>query len=149
MDLRIQKHQKFVTKDEDGQPNGYLIPIYNINDGFFSPGTEPKQVYLTVVSPGKYKGPHLHFIRKGFFTCIRGNIKIIIKSDGEYKVFFSGESFDYASIEVPIGVPAVIQNIGIDEAFVLNMPNPAWTPEMQDEHTADFSDYDFDLKEVN
>ena len=30
-----------------------------------------------------------------------------------------------------------------DEAYVLNMPSPAWTPTMNDEHTADFSGFDF------
>ena len=43
------------------------------------------------------------------------------------------------------GVPAALQNICEEEAFVINMPHPAWTPDMNDEHTADFSDFDFTL----
>ncbi len=46
-----------------------------------------------------------------------------------------------------MGVPALIQNLGEDDAFVLNMPHPAWRPDMNDEHTADFSDYDFGSRE--
>ena len=46
---------------------------------------------------------------------------------------------------MPTGVPAALQNLGQTEAFVLNMPNPAWTPEMKDEYSADFSDFKFDL----
>ena len=44
---------------------------------------------------------------------------------------------------VPAGTPAALQNLGDDEAYVLNMPNPAWEPTMDDEYSADFSDFDF------
>ena len=145
VNIRTQKHPKIVTKRQDGLPNGYLIPLYNIHDGFFGEGSEPKQVYLTVIAPGEKKGPHLHLIRTGFFTCIKGNIKIVLKTTEGYRELYSGESYDYLSVEVPTGVPALLINLGEGEAFVLNMPNPAWTPGMNDEHTADFSDYDFSI----
>ena len=141
MNPRTVVHSRIPTFDPAGQQNGYLIPIYNVNDGFFAPGKEPQQVYLTVVAPRACKGPHLHFIRTGFFTCIKGNVRIVVKVEGEYQEYYSGESYEYLSVEVPVGISAVIQNIGDEEAFVLNMPNPAWTPEMKDEHTADFSDF--------
>lgn len=139
--LRTQPHPKIVTKNDDGSPNGYLVPLYNIHDGFFAPGKEPQQVYLTVVSPGQVKGPHLHHIRTGCFTCIRGNVKIVVKTAAGYEEHFSGEDHGYCSIEIPTGVAAALYNIGPVEAFVLNMPNPAWTPTMNDEHAGDFSDY--------
>lgn len=142
MAIRTQKHPKITTKSESGVPNGYLVPLYNIHDGFFSVGSGPKQVYLTVISPHEKKGPHLHLIRTGFFTCIKGNIKIVLKIGDGYKKLYSGESYDYLSVEVPTGVPALMINLGEEDAFVLNMPNPAWTPTMNDEHTADFSDYE-------
>jgi len=141
MDIRTQKHPKIATKHQDGLVNGYLIPLYNIHDGFFAKGAEPKQVYLTVINPSEKKGPHLHFIRTGFFTCIKGNIKVVLKTAEGYKEFYSGENHDFLSIEVPVGTPALLVNIGEIEAFVLNMPNPAWTPTMDDEHAADFGDY--------
>jgi dTDP-4-dehydrorhamnose 3,5-epimerase len=141
MQIRTQTHPKITTKREDGKPNGYLVPLYNINEGFFSKGNEPQQVYLTVISPGESKGPHLHFIRTGFFTCVKGNIKVVLKVSGKYLEYFSGEAYDFLSIEVPVGVPALMVNVGEGEAFVLNMPKPAWTPTMRDEHNADFSDY--------
>jgi hypothetical protein len=141
MNIRTQKHPKIVTKNEDNIPNGYLVPLYNIHDGFFLDGSEPKQVYLTVISPCEKKGPHLHYIRTGFFTCIKGNIKIVLKTSNGYEEYYSGESNDYLSVEVPTGTPALLVNMGEGEAFVLNMPSPAWTPAMNDEHNADFSDY--------
>ncbi len=143
MEIRTVSHKKFVTKDDDGAANGFLVPLYNIHEKFFADGKDPQQVYLTTVLPGKVKGPHLHFIRTGFFTCIKGNVRVILKVDGEYQIFFSGEDYEYQSIEVPTGIPAAVECLGDEEAYLLNMPNPAWTPEMNDEHTADFSDFDY------
>lgn len=143
MQIRTQTHGKFETRGEEGEKNGFLVPIYNINDGFFASGREPQQVYMTTILPGTIKGPHLHFIRTGFFTCIKGNVRVVLKTDDGYQQFFSGEDHEFLSIEVPIGVPAAVQCIGDEEAYLLNMPNPAWTPDMNDEHSADFSDFDF------
>jgi len=144
MEIRTLVHKKFTTKDEHGDVNGFLVPLYNIHDKFFAPGKEPQQVYMTTILPGTIKGPHLHFIRTGFFTCIKGNVRVVLKTDEGYEVFFSGEDYEYKSIEVPTGVPAAVQCVGSEEAFLLNMPNPAWTPDMNDEHSADFGDFDFD-----
>ena len=141
MAIRVQEHPKIMTKTPAGSSNGYLIPIYNQTERFFADGKEPKQVYLTVIYPGQTKGPHLHLIRTGFFTCIKGNVRIVLGIDGGYTELFSGEDHNYLSVEVPMGVPALIVNEGTEEAFMLNMPNPAWTPTMNDEHDADFSDY--------
>lgn len=143
MDIKSKTNKKFVTKDHANQPNGFLVPIYNIHDGFFPPGQEPQQVYLTVIASRQIKGPHLHFIRTGCFTCIKGNARFVLKTPTEYQVFYSGEDHEYRTVIVPTGVPAVLQNLGDEDAYVLNMPNPAWTPTMNDEHTADFSDFDF------
>ena len=143
MIFQTKINPKFNTKDLRGDANGYLVPIYNIHDGFFPLGEEPKQVYLTVVAPHQIKGPHLHYIRTGCFTCIKGNARFVLKTATGYEVVLSGEEHNYRSVIVPVGVPAALQNLGDEEAFVLNMPYPAWTPDMNDEHTADFSDFDF------
>ena len=145
MTLQIKSNQKFITKDQAGETNGFLVPLYNIHDGFFLPGKEPQQVYLTVISPSKIKGPHLHFIRTGCFTCIKGNARFVLKTENGYEIVYSGEAHQYRTVIVPTGVPAALQNLGDDDAYVLNMPNPAWTPDMNDEHSADFSDFDFNL----
>ena len=143
--IKTLEHKKFVTKGHDGVANGYLVPIYNIHDGFFPEGKEPQQLYLTTVLPSMVKGPHLHYIRMGCFTCIKGNIRVVLKMTEGYQVFFSGEDYNYLSIIIPTGTPAALQCIGNTEAMVLNMPNPAWTPDMNDEFSADFSDFDFSI----
>jgi dTDP-4-dehydrorhamnose 3,5-epimerase len=136
-------HPRVTTKGTDGKPNGFLIPIYNVHETPISPEQSPKQVYLTVVSPGGVKGPHLHLKRWGLFTCIRGNVKIVLKTDAGYEEAFTGTDHEFATIQVPAGVPAALQNIGEDDAYVLNMPSPAWKPDDQDEHPVAFEDYEF------
>ncbi len=139
--MKTKKNIKIITKDEQGRSNGFLIPIYNINDNFHDCGKEPQQVYLTVVKPNKKKGPHLHFVRTGFFTCIKGNIKIVVKKESGYHEYFSGDDYEYLSIIIETGIPTLIENIGNCDAYVLNLPSPAWTPDMNDEYSYDFSDY--------
>lgn len=143
MEIKNKTNQKFLTRDNNNKPNGFLVPIYNIHDGFFLPGLEPQQVYLTVIAPRETKGPHLHFIRTGCFTCIKGNTRIVLKTPDGYQTYFSGEEHEFRSVMIPAGVAAALQNLGDEDAYVLNMPNPAWTPAMNDEHMADFSDFDF------
>ena len=143
MNIRSKRNPRIVTKNAEAKPNGFLVPIYNIHEGFFAPGKEPQQVYLTVISPEEIKGPHLHLIRTGFFTCIKGNARFVLKTSSGYQEYCSGEKYDYLSVEVPAGIPAALQNIGDEDAYVLNMPSPAWTSDMNDEHRADFGDYDF------
>ena len=144
--MKVKKNSKFVTTDKNGEVNGFLVPIYNIKDGFFDYGKEPQQVYMTVIARNKIKGPHLHYVRTGCFTCIKGNARFVIKTNDGFSQIYSGEDYDYQSVIVPTGVPAALQNIGEDEAIVLNMPSPAWTPDMNDEYSADFSDFDFTKK---
>lgn len=143
MSIKTKKTQKFITYDAKNEENGFLVPIYNINDKFFDKGYEPEQVYLTVIKPNKIKGPHLHKIRTGCFTCIKGNARFILKENGSYHIIYSGEEYDYQSVIIPTNVGAVLQNLDNEDAYILNMPNPAWTPDMQDEYDDDFSDFDF------
>lgn len=141
MKLRTQEHSKIITFDKTGKSNGYIVPIYNINDNFFGLGRELQQISLTVLAPGCNKGPHLHYVRTFFFTCIKGNLHVVAKLSDKYVEYDIGEDHQFLSVEIPTGVPALIQNLGDEEAFILNMPSPAWTPDMKDEYTADFSDY--------
>jgi len=51
------------------------------------------------------------------------------------------EDHDYATIQVPAGVPSALVNIGDEDAYFLNMPSPAWLIDDQDEHEVAFEDY--------
>lgn len=143
MPLRVIKHPKFTTKNLTGNANGWLVPIFNVHETEIAPEQYPKQVYLTVIAPGEVKGPHLHKKRWGLFTCVKGNARIIVRTDDGYEEYLTGENHEFATIQVPAGIPAALQNIGNEEAFILNMPSPAWRPDDQDEHFVSFSDYCF------
>lgn len=143
MSLLVYRHQRFLTKGKAENPNGWLLPIYNIHDGVIAPAQAPQQVYLTVVAPGAVKGPHLHLKRWGLFTCVRGNVRIVVRTVAGYEEYFSGEDHEFATVQVPAGVPAALQNTGSGEAYVLNMPAPAWRADDQDEHAVSFDDYVF------
>ena len=100
MKIKTKKNNKYETKSSDNKKNGYLIPIYNKKENFFSENGDPQQVYLTVVKTNCIKGPHLHKVRKGFFTCIRGNIRIILKVNNKFIQYYSGEDYEYLSVEI-------------------------------------------------
>jgi dTDP-4-dehydrorhamnose 3,5-epimerase len=141
--IRVKKNQKIITKNKEGKPNGFLVPIFNVHDKFVDEEQYPKQVYLTVAAPGEVKGPHLHLKRWGLFTCIRGNIKIVVRTENGYEEYFSGEDYDFATVQVPAGIPVALQNIGDQDAYILNMPSPAWHESDQDDHSVSFDDYNF------
>ena len=142
--LRTQKHTWIETKQLEGISNGFLIPIFNIYDEFIPLDNQPKQVYLTVVIPGQVKGPHLHLKRWGYFTCIKGNVKVVARIDGVYEEYCIGEDFDYITVEVPAGIPSALQNIGNNDAYIINTPSPAWHIDDQDDHPVNFEDYTFE-----
>jgi len=136
------EHPKIETQHTDGDPNGFLVPIYNIHENWYS--SRPAQVYLTVVLPGKCKGPHLHHMRNGAFTCVKGNVKIVIKDGDNYEEHLSGEDYGYATVFVPIGKPSMVVNVCGEEAYVLNMPFHAYRKEDNDELIP--KDWDYDPK---
>lgn len=141
--VRTLSHSPIITRNKEGEVNGFLVPIFNVHDDWLAPEQYPQQVYLTVVSPGKVKGPHLHLKRWGLFTCIKGNLKVIVRTETGYAEHLTGEDHHFATIQVPAGVPAALQNIGDGDAYVLNMPAPAWQADNQDEHSVSFEDYEF------
>lgn len=143
MPIPTWSNRRIATKDAAGAPNGFLVPIFNVHDARLSPAQHPQQVYLTVIAPGTVKGPHLHLKRWGLFTCIRGNAKIVVRTEAGYEEYLTGEDHAFATIQVPAGTPAALQNIGAGEAYMLNMPAPAWQVDDQDEHPVAFDDYTF------
>jgi dTDP-4-dehydrorhamnose 3,5-epimerase-like enzyme len=132
--LRVIAHPRIVTRGPGSEVNGFLIPLYNRYEGFVPQDRQPEQVYLTVCQPGAQKGPHLHMKRWGYFTCIRGNVRIVARLGGEYAIAYTGVDHGYQTVEVPAGVPALIENIGSEDAYVINTPSPAWRPDDQDDH---------------
>jgi dTDP-4-dehydrorhamnose 3,5-epimerase-like enzyme len=120
------------TFDEKGFPNGHLATLWNRNYQDW----KPDQVYLTTVGPGKRKGPHLHHIRTGRFFCIQGRATVVLRDENGYHKI-SATYRDPRMIEIPTGTACEIVNMYPEPALFLNMPSPAWTPDMDDENYVD------------
>jgi dTDP-4-dehydrorhamnose 3,5-epimerase-like enzyme len=141
--MLVHRNSRIQTYNESGVANGFLVPIFNIHDKVIKPEQYPQQVYPTLIAPWHIKGPHLHLKRWGLFTCIRGHIKIVVRTGTAYEEYLSGENHAFATVQVPAGIPAALQNITGAEAYVLNMPSPAWKSDDQDEYPVSFGDYVF------
>ena len=139
----VHKHPKIETKNRFGDSNGFLVPIFNVHDGVINEEQYPQQVYLTVANPMEVKGPHLHMKRWQLYTCIKGNVKVVVRQEGVYEEYYSGEEYDFATIQVPAGIPSAVQNVGNVDAYVINMPAPSWHVDEQDDHPVSFDDYVF------
>lgn len=118
---------KIPTYDKQGAETGWLLPIWNVVDG-------PKvdQVYLTVISQGAMKGPHLHMVRRGLFKCLRGKVWLVTRSGLVYRMEALGVNNE--PVVVMPGIAAALYNRGLGDAYVLNMPSPAWDKDNRDEH---------------
>lgn len=137
----MTKHLKAIgTKDASGQPTGLVLPIWN---SAYDTDYSPEQVYLTTIVEGGVKGPHLHLKRAGAFTCIKGDVLIVTRENGEYRQMRCGDQWGYKTVHVAPGVPCALYNVGRGEAFVLNMPTPPWRHDDQDEH--EVKDWSFTL----
>ena len=121
--------QRIDTKDAAGNPNGYVVPIWRADSG-----ERIEQVYLTVVRPGKEKGPHLHQKRCGKFICIRGAAQFILRPPSGIYVRVNLNGNTPEMLVVPQGTVALIRCISGQAAYLLNMPDPAWSAEDPDEH---------------
>jgi hypothetical protein len=128
MGNRPNPEGSILTKDIDGEFNGWLVPLWHVDSG------EPiSQVYLTVVLPYRSKGPHLHKVRAGRFVCLKGDVEIVMRENGKYRSEHTGEHHQFATVRVSAGTPAEICNYGLEPAYVLNMPAPPWRVDEQDE----------------
>jgi dTDP-4-dehydrorhamnose 3,5-epimerase-like enzyme len=126
--------KKITTYNPDGTSNGWLVPLWHTDSSI-----PVDQVYLTVISPGQSKGPHLHLHRSGMFTCIRGSVDIITRCpDGNYRHSLSGPDTDFRTVLVPKGFACQLVNLDpSNESYILNMPSPPWRADFPDENPVD------------
>lgn len=141
--IKVKSNPKIITKDAAKKENGFLVPIFNVHEKFVAPEQHPQQVYLTVAKKGTVKGPHLHMKRWGLLTCVRGNAKVVVKIGERYEEYFTGEDYNFQTIQVPAGTPSALVNIGEVDCYILNMPSPAWHADNQDDWDVEFENYKF------
>jgi dTDP-4-dehydrorhamnose 3,5-epimerase-like enzyme len=122
--VRIEDAKKVATFDHAGGENGFLIELYT--DG-------PKTTaYLTAASPGAFKGYHLHRVRAARYVCVRGRMKIIVYVGGKRQEYLL-DAAKPQRLFIPANVATGLQNIGEEEAWLINYPDPPYDPDLKDE----------------
>ena len=137
--LDLERHQ---TKDTtDSHINGELTVIWRDWDNLIK--NHPKMVYVNSVNPGEIKGPHIHKNRTTSFSCIHGNVVLVIQdNDGKFHEI-KADSEKPVLITVPNGIAAAIVNPSTKIAKVLVLADIAWKPNDNEMINVDFSAYSF------
>ncbi len=137
--LDLERHQ---TKDTtDSHINGELTVIWRDWDNLIK--NHPKMVYVNSVNPGEIKGPHIHKNRTTYFSCIHGNVILVIQDQKGKFHEIKIDSEKPVLITVPNGIAAAIVNPSTKIAKVLVLADIAWKPNDNEMINVDFSDYSF------
>jgi dTDP-4-dehydrorhamnose 3,5-epimerase-like enzyme len=116
--------KRVITYDHEGKQNGWLVELYK--DGGLT------LAYLTAASPGAFKGYHLHRVRAARYVCIRGRMKVILYREGRREEHVL-DAADPRRLFIPANVATGLQNIGDEEAWLINYPDPPYDPDLKDE----------------
>ncbi len=129
--LELQQAKKVPTNDASGNPNGWLMELYkDVETGLKT------EAYLTAALPGAFKGYHLHRIRAARYVAIKGKMKIICYEQvaGKWQpTEFILEAGKPERLFIPKNVATGLENIGTEEAWLINYPDPAYDPSLVDE----------------
>ena len=123
--------KKVKTMDHSGSENGFLIELYK--DKEMGQKTE---VYLTAALPGAFKGYHLHRIRAARYVALKGKMKITTYQHDGAKWIPTETILDAGNPQrmfIPKDVATGLENIGTEEAWLINYPDPAYDPSLVDE----------------
>lgn len=122
----IQDAKKVTTYDHGGSENGFLIELYKDGD--------KTTAYLTAAKPGAFKGYHLHRVRAARYVCVRGKMKItLIKPGTREKEEHILDAAKPQRLFIPKDIATGLENIGEEEAWLVNYPDPAYDPSLVDE----------------
>lgn len=129
--LALESAKKVQTFDSSGRPNGWLMELYKDKE------TGQQTIsYLTAALSGAFKGYHLHRVRAARYVAVKGKMKIICYE-------FRGEKWQSSEfilsaenpqrLFIPKNVATGLANIGTEEAWLINYPDPAYNPSLKDE----------------
>jgi dTDP-4-dehydrorhamnose 3,5-epimerase-like enzyme len=129
--VELQLSKKVDTYDATGKPNGWLMELYKDKES-----GQKTDAYLTAAFPGAFKGYHLHRVRAARYVALKGTMKIITyeNKNGKWE-----KSENILSAEnpqrmfIPKNVATGLENIGREEAWLINYPDPAYDPSLKDE----------------
>lgn len=123
--IKKEPCKKVTTFDvKTRESNGHLIELYKDND--------KTVVYLSAASPGAFKGYHLHTVRKSHYVPLRGKMKVTVVSGLEKEEYIL-DSANPQRLLLPTNVYIGLENIGHEEAWLINFPDPAYDPNLKGE----------------
>lgn len=129
--------KKVATYDFSKNENGFLVELFK--DG------NKTAVYLSCAKPGAFKGYHLHRVRAARYICLKGKMKIILYVSGKREEHvLTAENLK--RLYIPANIPTALENIGDEEAWLINFPDPAYDPELKGEQI-DFTQEELDSGE--
>ncbi len=129
--METQEAKKVKTFDAQGKENGWLMELYKDKET-----QEKTEAYLTAALPGAFKGYHLHRVRAARYVALKGKMKITtyVQEDGKW---VKSETVLEAGVPtrmfIPKNVATGLENIGSEEAWLINYPDPAYDPSLKDE----------------
>lgn len=135
--VKIEKVKKVTTYDLSKNENGFLIELFK--DG------KKTTAYLSCAKPGAFKGYHLHRVRAARYVCLKGKMKIILYVSGKREEHILSAD-NLSRLYIPPMIPTGLQNIGDEDGWLINYPNPPYDPDLIDEQI-DFTQEDLDSGE--
>ena len=123
---KLEDAKKVTTVAPDGQANGLLVELYK--DG------EKTVAYLTSVKQNMFKGYHLHRVRAARYVPLKGKMKIILYKPGEAeKEEYILDAEKPQRLFIPKNIATGLLNVGEEEAWLINYPDPPYDPNLKDE----------------
>ena len=137
--IDLEKHE---TKDnQDQHVNGSLTVVWRDWDNLIK--NHPKMVYVNSINPGEIKGPHIHKNRTTYFSCISGNVVLVIQDNDKKFHEIKMNSDKPILITTPNGVATAIVNPSIKIAKLLVLADIAWRPNDNEMEDVLFDNYDW------
>lgn len=120
---------------------GSLTEIISSRTAFWD---EPiVHAYLFTIRPGRIKGWGMHRKQSDRYFGVRGQVRVVLydgrvdsATHGAYDQYFIGAELP-SLLRIPPGVWHADQNVGAEEAAVLNFPTVAYDPGEPDKYRID------------
>jgi len=123
-EISIEPVKKVTTFDANKKENGFLTELFKDGDKTVA--------YLSAAKPGAFKGYHLHRVRAARYVCLKGKMKIITYQNKKRKEYIL-DSQEPKRLFIPKNIATGLENIGQEEAWLINYPDPSYDPKLNDE----------------
>jgi dTDP-4-dehydrorhamnose 3,5-epimerase-like enzyme len=123
--------KKVTTFAAGKSENGWLIELFKDKET-----SQKTEVYLTAALPGAFKGYHLHRIRAARYVALKGKMKITTYERENNQWIKSEHILDASTpsrLFIPKDVATGLENIGSEDAWLINYPDPPYDPSLKDE----------------